>query len=49
MAYLTLSDYPETDCCSQAGPGVIDLPHCDALSQWRLWGPQDPQAESTEI
>eukprot|EP00434_Breviolum_minutum_P004464 symbB.v1.2.003935.t1/scaffold210.1/size302740/26 len=29
--------------------GVIDLPHCDALSQWRLWGPQDPQVDSWTV
>lgn len=48
MTYLFIfSEYPETNGCSQAGAGVIDLPHCDALSQWRLWGPQDPQAKKS--
>ena len=26
--------------CVQAPLGVIDLPQCAALTQWRLWGPQ---------
>ncbi len=45
IIYYMNTFFSKISCCSQAGIGVIDLPHCDALTQWRLWGPQDPQAE----